>query len=882
MRHAAVRNLFRPGSHAFALALSGVLIAFTFFPPAVRATALDGAWAEYDPPQPFAGPDGRTSFPMIHDTARDRLLVFSGDPGPKNDVLAFSLAPGVLWTKLKPAGVPPLPRYGASAIYDPVNDRMIVFGGYTYYPGSMLNDVWELSLSGTPTWTQLAPAGIPPTPRQDVAAVYDPSGQRMILFGGYRASGGFTNEAWSLSLSGTPTWTQLSPSGVPPSARNVFGFAYDSSRDRLLIHGGWNGTYLSDTWTLDLSAGGAWSQLATATSPPARRQSYADYDPDADRLVMFGGYDGGNRDDVWQLNLAGTPDWIALAAAGTPPSPRHGGRGIYDALRRRFVICGGDDNAYRIDVHALALDGAPSWTRLYSDDPIDSPHPAARRDYSLAIDPATSETYLFGGTRDFFYDYLHDRLVPVDTDALHRLPLASLPMRWQELLPTGTPPSARHGHRAVWDPVRHRMLVFGGYDGAYRNDLWALNPYPSPSWQPISTLGSPPDGRMLFGMVFDTMHDRLVVVGGHSGFPPNGILPYRNDAWELPLGGPGALTWAPLSPAGTPPAPRWIYDMVYDAPRHRALLFGGVTEVDRPNDVWALELGGAPAWSALTPAGTPPPGRSDHAMVFDPANDRLVIFGGYTGEFMNDVWSLALSPFPQWSELHPDGAAPVERDIIHAVYDPLGARMVTYGGWDGRSLRAETWALEWSPGVVPIAASLVESHAEQGLVRLAWFVADAASVTASVERREGAGTWLTRGAPERTAMDRLSYEDRDVVAGSGYAYRLRLRAHGEETVTDAAEIELPAGYTLELAGAQPNPVVGERLMVAFTLPARGSARLDLMDLSGRRVASRDLSALGAGRHRVELGEGAKLAPGVYVVRLGAGERTLTRKAFVIR
>ena len=41
---------------------------------------------------------------------------------------------------------------------------MIVFAGKATSGGANLNDVWELSLSGTPTWTQLAPAGSPPPP----------------------------------------------------------------------------------------------------------------------------------------------------------------------------------------------------------------------------------------------------------------------------------------------------------------------------------------------------------------------------------------------------------------------------------------------------------------------------------------------------------------------------------------------------------------------------------------------------------------------------------------------------------------------------------------------------------------------------------------------
>jgi hypothetical protein len=69
------------------------------------------------------------------------------------------------------------------------------------------------------------------------------------------------------------------------------------------------------------------------------------------------------------------------------------------------------------------------------------------------------------------YDSLRDRLIIFggrdefgwfgDVWALN----LSGPPVWTELLPDGTPPSARFGHEAVYDPVRDRMLVFLGYDG---------------------------------------------------------------------------------------------------------------------------------------------------------------------------------------------------------------------------------------------------------------------------------------------------------------------------------------------------------------------------------------------------------------------------------
>jgi hypothetical protein len=118
------------------------------------------------------------------------------------------------WTDLTPSGTSPTSRRFHTAIYDPVRDRVVVFGGDA--PG-VLNDVWALSLGGTPAWTELAPSGIPPSARYLHGAIYDPVRDRMVVFGGWDPSS--RNDVWALSLAGSPAWTLLAPTGGLPSGR---------------------------------------------------------------------------------------------------------------------------------------------------------------------------------------------------------------------------------------------------------------------------------------------------------------------------------------------------------------------------------------------------------------------------------------------------------------------------------------------------------------------------------------------------------------------------------------------------------------------------------------------------------------------------------------
>jgi hypothetical protein len=84
-----------------------------------------------------------------------------------------------------------------------------------------------------------------------------------------------------------------------------------------------------------------------------------------------------------------------------------------------------------------------------------------------------------------------------------------------------------------------------------------------------------------------------------------------------------------------------------------------------------------------------------------------------------------------------------------------------------------------------------------------------------------------------------------------------------------------------LAGVRPNPS-GSAFTVTFTLPDAPQARIELMDLAGRRIVVRDLGGLGRGNHVVSLPEVRSLPPGVYLVRLSQGGRSLTTRGVVIK
>src|SRR5262249_45245373 len=73
-----------------------------------------------------------------------------------------------------------------------------------------------------------------------------------------------------------------------------------------------------------------------------------------------------------------------------------------------------------------------------------------------------------------------------------------------------------------------------------------------------------------------------------------------------------------------------------------------------------------------------------------------------------------------------------------------------------------------------------------------------------------------------------------------------------------------------LDGVRPNPANGRHLMARFALPVTATAKLELEDVTGRRVVEREVGSLGAGAHVVDLTEGSRVRPGLYFLRLSQG------------
>jgi uncharacterized protein (TIGR03437 family) len=247
-------------------------------------------------------PAARFGHTLIFDPVRRRVVVFAGQArGFFGDVWAFDLA-GNAWRRLSPDDSGPSRRYGHSAIYDPVRDRMVISHGFTN--AGRFDDTWAFEFSSN-IWRDLSPSGARPLRRCLHHAAYDPAGGQMFLYGG--CASGFgpcpLGDLWSFDLAAN-RWTEVTPSSRP-EARERYGLAFDAVRGRLVLFGGRGARLLNDTWEFDPGAR-AWSQAAiTGALPSPRDRHEAAYALDRGTAFFFGGStDEGASNQLWMLGPA--------------------------------------------------------------------------------------------------------------------------------------------------------------------------------------------------------------------------------------------------------------------------------------------------------------------------------------------------------------------------------------------------------------------------------------------------------------------------------------------------------------------------------------------------------------------------------------------------
>ena len=423
--------------------------------------------------------NGRNHASAVWDGVLHRMLVFGG-------VGTGGLLMSDLWSYF-PANdswqsteTPVRARFAHSAAYNSSSEEMVVFGGNDSRPSGTL--VAYSCRSGN--WTMRASGTVA---AEYASAVWDSQTGRLLVFGGCGA--GPLDELWSYHVS-ERNWTRKAEA---PMAAYGYSAVWDPQESIMLVYGGSPINGRSDIWTYSPSAG-RWSR-SNATGPLPRFFHCAAWDGSRGRMLMFGGSDNIKcLDDFWAYYPSGDR-WLRLA--GGPPA-RMGAVAAWNPAKDELILIGGQgsdpQNATMGDVWVY-LAGYDQWVRK-----ADAP---ARLGWAAsAWDGAREIVYLFGGsTVSGGNETVCGELWAFSwTDNL-----------WTDL---GTGASPRKGASAAWDQPNGRILLFGGEcNGTFQPGLWSYSPAErSWRWRP----GGP--GAVSQGAaIWEPVDSQFMIFGGHNG-----------------------------------------------------------------------------------------------------------------------------------------------------------------------------------------------------------------------------------------------------------------------------------------------------------------------------------------------------------------------------
>ncbi len=293
------------------------------------------------------------------------------------------------------------------------------------------------------------------------------------------------------------------PTDSTPPGRYSFAAAFDRSRGKLVMFGGFRNSYLNDTWEWD---GVRWEKKSQ-DGPSPRNGAVMVYDNKRNVVILFGGDTGSNNAfaDTWEWNGSA---WRQLSADG--PSARSLHSMAYDSKRDRIVLFGGI-KAEKTLADLWEWDGQ-KWSEAVVTGPD------ARFLHASTYDENNGKVLIFGGNA-----------LLASTPATFRGDLWAWDGdHWEQYKNNG--PSARDHTDMVYDQLKKKTIVHGGgiANGASANDTWEWD---GQNWSVTATNApAPAEGYKLW---YDTQSQTVMLFGGFvGGAPSTAVWKLANNEWS--------------------------------------------------------------------------------------------------------------------------------------------------------------------------------------------------------------------------------------------------------------------------------------------------------------------------------------------------------------
>ncbi len=548
--------------------------------------------------------EARFSHALAYDSQRDRMVLFGGTDSVTFFGDTFEWIPGVeahdgYWSRVATHG--PAAREGHAMVYDASRDEVVLFGGST--TGQVFDDTWVWD--GT-TWQRRKGNG--PSGRHSHTMTWDTGREKVVLFGGQGAvgaSGVLLGDTWEWD---GQAWTLVATNG--PSARYGHAGAYDPGRERTIIYGGFAGagSYPNQTWEWD---GATWAPSPAAGAPGGLASHAMVYDHARGEVVLVGGYSSATFQQTNRVYKYNGSRWL-LEQTLAAPAPRAGHAVEYDVGRDRVALMGGSLGTRRSSETMFLPGGSNTWQPALTNPVLPADHEAQA---------------VYDRTRDRLVRVIGRTDTPTHTHERRTLTDDGSPPRWERVAVGG--PSPRVGFSLVFDSIRHRTVLFGGYDGSgYLSDTWEWD---GQAWLLVATTGPAP--RIWASAFFDPVNGRVVLVGGF------GQAAALNDMWEW-----DGAAWVRVFVTGPASVPNG--SATYDAVRQRGVLWTGASV----GQLWEWN----PFDRTWRQRPAPPEGWSFVHLAFDEARGVSVLYGdnSYIWSWNGLNWestTVGSGPLPQAS-----------------------------------------------------------------------------------------------------------------------------------------------------------------------------------------------------------------------------------------